>query len=435
MKYLRLILIVLGLLAAAFQPARAQSDDPLVIVMHADGVIFPAMQEYIERGIKVAAQRNADLLIIELNTPGGSVDTMNQIVSAIRASEVPVVVHVTPRGAWAASAGAFITMSAHASAMSLETVIGAASPVTSDGGDLQETLKAKEMEALTAKVRTLTAGRSKEAQKLAEAMVLDAKAVTAQEALDAGLIDFIAADTDELLEKLDGFIVQMSDGPRRLNTANARTEDLNMSFVEQLLLILTDPNIVFLLLAIGVQSLFIELGSPGGWVAGTIGVVCLSLAAYGLGILPVNWFGIILMVTAFVLFIIDVYAPTHGALTAAGIAAFVVGALVLFNSPGTPEFQRVSVPLVIGSGVLMGLAFAVLVGFMIRALRVPISMGAESFVGKLGQVRAWSEAAGQVQLGAELWSAESVAESESIQLGDEVEVVEVKGLRLQVKKK
>ncbi len=435
MKYLRITLIMLGLLAAAFQPARAQSDAPLVIVMHADGVIFPAMQEYIERGIKVAGQRNADLLIIELNTPGGSIDTMNQIVSAIRASEVPVVVHVTPRGAWAASAGALITMSAHASAMSLETVIGAASPVTSDGGDLDETLKAKEMEVLTAKVRTLTAGRSAEAQKLAEAMVLEALAVTAQEALDAGLIDFIAADIDELLKNLDGFSVQMPDGARVLETSNARIEDLDMSFVEQLLFTLTDPNIVFLLLAIGAQSLFIELGSPGGWVAGFLGVICLSLAAYGLGILPVNWFGIILLITAFVLFIIDVYAPTHGALTAAGIVSFVVGALVLFNSPGTPEFQRVSIPLVVGTGVLMAFAFSIIIGFAIRALRVPISVGVESFVGKLGQARAWSQAEGQVQLGAELWSAESVAESESIHQGDEVEVVEVKGLRLRVKKK
>lgn len=218
-------------------------------------------------------------------------------------------------------------------------------------------------------------------------------------------------------------------------TSNARIEDLDMSFVEQLLFTLTDPNIVFLLLAIGAQSLFIELGSPGGWVAGFLGVICLSLAAYGLGILPVNWFGIILLITAFVLFIIDVYAPTHGALTAAGIVSFVVGALVLFNSPGTPEFQRVSIPLVVGTGVLMAFAFSIIIGFAIRALRVPISVGVESFVGKLGQARAWSQAEGQVQLGAELWSAESVAESESIHQGDEVEVVEVKGLRLRVKKK
>jgi len=435
MKYLGLFLISLGLLAAAFQPARAQSDAPLVLVLNADGPIMPPMEEYFNRGIKVADQRNAELLIIQLNTPGGDLLTTIDMIQAMRASRVPVVVFVAPNGAIAASAGALITMGGHASAMAGETAIGASSPISGSGGDLPTTEEVKAKEISKANIRPFVQPRGDKALALAESMIDDAKAVTAQEALDAGLIDFIAADTNELLQKLDGFTVQMSDGPRTLHTANARTEDLPMSFVEQLLLMLTNPNIVFTLLSAGVWAIMIELGSPGGWVAGFIGVVCIALATYGLGILPVNWFGSILIVTAFVLFIIDVHAPTHGALTAAGIAAFIVGALVLFNSPGTPQFQRVSVPLVIGSGILMGLAFAVIIGFAIRALRVPVRMGAESFAGKLGQARSWSDSAGQVQLDSELWSAESVADSEPIHKGDAVEVVEVKGLRLRVKKK
>jgi membrane-bound serine protease (ClpP class) len=249
------------------------------------------------------------------------------------------------------------------------------------------------------------------------------------------LIDFVVDNVDDLLESLDGFTVQMSAGPRTLETSNARTEPLEMTFIEQFLLMLTNPNIAFLLIAIGVQAVLIEISSPGGWVAGFIGVTCLTLATYGLGVLPVNWFGIIFLITAFVLFILDIKAPTHGALTTAGVASFIVGALVLFNSPGTPQFQRVSVPLVVGVGVFLGLLFLGILVFALRALRVPIHTGAESYVGKTGSVKSWHEASGQVQLESELWSAESAGTSDKIRKGDRVEVVEVSGIRLIVKKK
>ena len=253
--------------------------------------------------------------------------------------------------------------------------------------------------------------------------------------MDAHLIDFIAANTDELVKKLDGFTVQMSDGPHTLHTANARTEPLNLNFIEQLLMMLTDPNIAFLLIAIGLQAILIEISSPGGWVAGFIGVVCLALATYGMGVLPVNWFGLVFMITAFVLFILDIKAPTHGALTAAGVGSFIVGALVLFNSPGTPQFQRVSIPLVVSVGVTLGVVFIVILIFALRAQRAPIQMGAETLGHKTGTARSWSGAAGQVQLGSELWSAESAEGTDPISKGDSVEVVKVEGLRLKVKKK
>ncbi len=436
MKLIRITLLTLGLLAAFFQPTRAQGDRPLVVVLNADGVIIPAMQEYIERGIKVAEQRDAEVLVIQLNTPGGSIDTMQQIVAAIRASRVPVVVYVAPRGAWAGSAGTLITLAGHAAAMAPETVIGAASPVSGEGQDLEETMEKKVKEALTATARSLAERRGPEAVELAQATINEAKAVSANEALEAGLIDFIATDLDDLLEQLDGFAVETSDGETSLHTADADVEEVPISLIEQLLLMLTDPNIVFLLLTIGVQAVLIEISSPGGWVAGFLGVLCLALAGYGLGILPVNWFGLILLVTAFVLFIIDVKAPTHGALTAAGIASFIVGALVLFNSPGTPQFQQVSLPLVILTGIITGLLFAVIVGFGIRALRRPVLVGEEAIVGKTGTARTAVDAGGgQVQLLSELWSAESAEGSEKIRKGDEVEVVEVKGLRLKVRKK
>ncbi len=434
MKRIRLFLLVISLLALFTLPAAAQAGSPLVLVITVDDAIAPAVQEYIQRSIRIAEQREADLLVLQLNTPGGAVVTMNEIVQNIRASHVPVVVYVSPRGAMAASAGTLVTLAGHAAAMAPETIIGAASPVGGQGEDLGETMKAKEMEALTATVRTLTENRGEAATRLAEATILEAKAASASEALEVGLVDFIAADLDDLLDQLDGFEVETADGPRTLRTANARVENIPQSFIEQLLAMLTNPNVVFLLLTIGVQAIFIELSSPGGWVAGFIGVVCLALAAYGLGALPVNWFGIVFLLISFALFILDIKAPTHGALTAAGVGSFIVGALVLFNSPGTPEFQRVSVPLVVAMALVTGATFAVIVGFAIRALRVPVRMGQVALVGKLGTATTDIGLTGQVQVGAELWSAEAVSGSGKIRKGDRIEVVEVSGLRLKVRK-
>jgi membrane-bound serine protease (ClpP class) len=435
MKRVGFLFIFLAALLLAFQPVHAQSDAPLALVMTADGPIMPPMLEYIKRGIEVADQRNAEVLVIQLNTPGGSIDTMLKIIDNIRASDIPVVVYVSPKGAIAGSAGALITMAGHASAMAPESAIGASSPISGSGENLESTLEAKQKEILKAKARTLITERGAEAVSLAESMIDNAKAVTANEALEAGLIDFLADDLEDLLQALNGFTVQMNDGPHTIDTLGVETVPLNMSFIEQFLLFLTDPNIAFLLLAIGVQAILIEISSPGGWVAGFIGVVCLTLAVYGMGVLPVNWFGIIFLLTAFVLFILDIKAPTHGALTTAGVASFIIGALVLFNSPGVPQFQRVSVPLVVATGFVIGLLFMVILVYALRALKVPVRAGIESLIGKIGTARTAVEGAGgQVQLGSELWTAEAVDAAESIGKGDKVEVVEVKGLRLKVRK-
>ncbi|MBI5943894.1 MAG: nodulation protein NfeD [Chloroflexi bacterium] len=434
MKQTRIFLLVLTVLAF-FSSVHAQSNEPLAVIMTAEGPIMPPMLEYFKRGIKTAEQRGAEVLVIQLNTPGGSVETMLEIITVIRASSVPVVVYVAPNDAIAGSAGALITMAGHASAMAPKTAIGAASPIDSSGSDIQPTLETKIKEIMKARVRTLTETRGTQAVELAEAMIEDAKAVTAREALEAKLIDFISDDTEDLLQSLNGFTVQMDSGSRTLNTTDVRTEDLGISFIEGLLLMLTDPNIAFLLLAIGVQGVLIEISSPGGWFAGFIGAVCLTLAVYGMGVLTVNWFGGIFLIIAFVLFILDIKAPTHGALTTAGVASFIVGALVLFNSPGTPQFQQVSVPLVIGMGIFLGLLFFGILLIALRAQHSPVQTGSEALLGKTGTAKTSVGDAGQVQLGSELWSAEKSDGSESIRKGDLVEVVEVRGLRLIVKKK
>lgn len=433
-RHFPLLLTFFCALLLSLHPAAARADSPTVLVLKANGEVAPAMRDYIARGIKTAEEKQAELLVIELNTPGGFIITMTEIVSNIRASRVPVVVYVTPRGGMAGSAGTLITLAGHAAAMAPETIIGAASPVGSQGQDLSTTIKAKETEALKALVRSIAARRSPEAIKLAEATIESAKAVSADEAKASGLVDFIASDLNDLLKQLDGFTVQMEAGPRTLHTGGAVSESLPMDFGEQILGILIDTNIVFLLLTIGLLAILLELSAPGGWVSGTIGVIALALSVYGLGILPVNWFGAIFLALALVLFILDIKAPTHGALTVAGIGSFIVGALVLFNSPNVPQFQRVSVPLVIGVSVVIGICFAVILGFALRAQKAPLRMGQETLIGAVGKATGGIDPHGQVQLKSELWSAELAEGAESIQSGEKVIVVAVEGLRIKVRK-
>jgi len=421
--------------ALSFFPAQAQTSAPLVIVLTADGPISPAMAEYLARGIQVAERRGAEALILQLNTPGGSVTTMNVIVQDILSSQVPVVVYVAPRGGMAASAGTIITLAGHAAAMAPETMIGAASPVGSQGEDLGETMAAKEINALAATARSLSERRGSAAIALAESTIREAAAASATEALQDGLVDFIATDLNDLLAQLDGFPVTIDGRTFSLATRGAVVEDLSISFIEQLLLILTNPSIVFILLSVGVQAILIEISSPGGWVAGFIGACCLALAAYGIGVLPVNFFGLLFIVIAFVLFILDIKAPTHGGLTAAGIGSLIVGGLVLFNSPSTPSFQRVSVPLVIGVSVFSGAVFFTIMMIALRAQRAPILTGQESMIGRIGVARSEINPTGSVQVGGELWTAELSEDADPIPPGTRCLVISVDGIRLRVRKK
>jgi len=436
MKRISLLLVFLIGLFFTFHSAHAQTNQQLILVMNANGTIEPAMQQYFERGIHTAESQNAEALIIQLDTPGGDLQSMDNIIQDIRASTVPVVVYVAPNSAMAGSAGALITISADVAAMAPEAAIGASSPIDASGQNLDSTLATKQKEIMKATIRPLVERRGAAATQLAQDMIDNAKAVSASEALQAGLIDFTATDVSDVIKKLDGFAVTMPDNSTlTLHTANATTEPLDMNLIEQLLLILTDSNIVFILLSIGAYALLTELSHPGTWVAGFIGVVCLSLAIYGMGLLSVNWFGLIFIVTAFVLFILDIKAPTHGALTIVGIASFIFGALTLFNSPSVPAFQRVSVPLVVVVGIVFGLIFAAILTFALRTLHSPLQSGVQTLVGKTGTAKKDFDTTGQVQVGSELWSAEAADGSGQIRQGESVEVVEVKGLRLKVRKK
>jgi membrane-bound serine protease (ClpP class) len=425
------IWLALTLLVTLVGGAAAQSGGALALTI--DGPLTAVHALYLERGLGRAERDGAELVILRLNTPGGQIDIMDQLVAQIRASAVPVVVYVSPRNATAGSAGTIITLAGHAAAMAPETVIGAASPVGGQGEDLDSTLQSKLKEDMKAHVRALAAHRPPEAIVLAEATIEEARAATAAEAFAVGMVDFLAADLPDLLHQLDGFTVTVGDGEARpLRTTGLSVAELPMSFIEQLLNLLTNPNVVFLLLSLGPLLILNELSSPGGWLAGFLGVVCLLLAFYGLGVLPVNWFGLIFVALAFVLFVMEVNAPTHGGLAAAGIGSLIVGALVLFNSPGTPSFFRVSVPLVVGTSLVLAAAVIALMTFALRAQRRPIVVGVEALAGQEGEVRTPDS----VHVAGELWSAVPIeGEAGTLVPGQKVLVEKVKGLKVVVKQK
>ncbi len=423
-----LVLILSGTLGAVAQEAATEDGARHVDALEIEGAVTPIMISYIERGIRTAEDDGAEALIIVLNTPGGQTDLMNEIVQLLLQADVPTVVYVYPAGAYAASAGTLITLAAHVAAMAPGTTIGAASPVGSQGEDLGETLEKKVKEDLKAQARALAARRGEEAQAWAESAIEEAKAATAEEALEMGVIDFVADSMDDLLAQMDGFQVEVGRREVTLNTVGTAVQDVPMTFVEQFLHIITNPTIAFILLTIGINAILFELSSPGGYAAGIVGAICLLLAFYSLGVLPVNYTGLILIALAFVLFVVDLKAPTHGVLTVGGIVSLIAGALLLFNSP----LYRVSLSAVIAVAVVTGAFFGFAVAKVVQAHRRPSVTGQEGLVGLVAQVRTPLEPTGTVFVKGELWDATAI--EGPIQAREQVEILAVDGFHLQVKK-
>lgn len=428
-------LLALSFIPITPKPVTAQSDSPVVISMNFTGPLTPVWRTYLQRGIDQAVNLDAELIVIEINTPGGSIELMNNLVQQILASPVPVAVYVSPQGAMAASAGTLLVLAGDYAAMSPDSVIGAASPVGSQGEDIEATMEAKTKEILKASVRAMAERRGAEAVALAESAIQDAKAASAKEALAVHLVDFIAKDVADLLAQINGQTLLVDGGKVVMRTASARVVLVKASFIENLVGTLVNPNIVFVLLALGVQAILIELSHPGGWVAGFLGAILLALAGYGLGILPVNWFGLVLIGISFILFILDIKAPTHGALTIAGVATFIAGALVLFNSAQTPVFGRVSVPLVVGMGLFIGASFFAIVMIAVRAMKTPVITGQSALVGRSGLAVTEINPTGIVQVAGERWSAKLAEGEGPIKMEESVEVVKTEGLKVVVRKR
>ncbi len=435
--YLTLYILMAGpLLIAVASPASAQTDE--VVELEVSGPITTTTAGYLERGIREAEDSGSTAVVLLLDTPGGLLDATQEIVQMFLMSDVPIVVYVTPRGAQAASAGSIITMSGHVAAMAPETVMGAASPVGDGGADLEETIYRKVSEDLKATVRNLTATRGEEATALAEDMIEEARAVTAQEALNSGLVDVIADDVPDLLQQIDGMAIEIDDSSYRLSTASAARRAVQPSLIENILQALANPLLLGILLTLGVQAILIELSSPGGWVAGVIGVLAIGVALYGLGQLPVNWLGLGLIIVAFILFIMEVKAATHGALAVTGTLLLIGGLLVLFNTPDVPEFLSISIPAAIALGGATALFFLFVAGKALRAQRSQAATGAEGLLGQTGPVRSSFSSAsfqapysGTIFVAGELWRAQS---DDKVQKGEDVVVTGMEGFTLRVKR-
>jgi membrane-bound serine protease (ClpP class) len=419
--------------AQSTAPAAPPATRPVVRVVEARGVINPTLAHFVERSIDQAEQDGAALVVLELDTPGGLDTSMRQIIQRILAAQVPVVVYVAPAGSRAGSAGVYITYAANVAAMAPNTNIGSATPVAmGEGGEQQMSpeMRTKVNNDATAYIRALAEQRGRNAD-WAERAVREGANVTAQEALQLGVIDIVAADLPDLLRQLDGRTVTTAAGSWPLQTEALTVERVQMGVVDALLHAISDPTIAYILLSLGTMGLFFEMSNPGSVLPGVVGGICLLLGFYALGTLPVNYAGVALMAFALLLFAIEVFSPTHGVLTTGGLIAFVLGSLLLFNVPGFGPWLGVSFWTIGGVSAVMAGFFILVARLVARSQDSRVTTGKEGLIGALGVARTALEPTGTVFVEGALWGATAV--DGPVAAGDRVEVLGLEGLRLTVR--
>jgi membrane-bound serine protease (ClpP class) len=407
-------------------PALAAGETVSVITV--DGAIGPATASYVSRAVDEAALRNSQCLVIRLNTPGGLLDSMEKIVQKLLGSPIPVVVYVSPTGGTAASAGCFITLAADIAAMAPATTIGAAHPVslgfTGSQDDKSDSTMTKKVENFAVSyIQAIAAKRSRNIE-WAETAVRDSASISSEKARELKVIEIITPNLEDLLRQLDG---RMVNG-KRLQTAGAQMVENKMSVAESIFQAAWRPEVMFLLLLVAMYGIVGEVTTPGAILPGVAGVIALLLALYMAAILPVNVTGLLLIATAVALFIIDVYAPTHGVLTAGGIVAFFTGSLMLFD-PRDPVF-RLSLQYVIPGVALTAAFFVLVVGKGVRAQRLPVKVGKETMIGKTGSALTTIDASsGKILFEGEYWNAVSDV---PVQTGQAVLIKSLEGLTAKV---
>ena len=403
-----------------------------VCLIKIDGAIGPATASYISRSIDEARTQNAQCLVIQLNTPGGLLDSTQTIVQSFLGSTVPIVVYVAPTGATATSAGCFITIAASVAAMAPATTIGAAHPVTiggiPSGGEekTDDTMKKKLENFSVSYIETIAARRHRNVD-WAKSAVKESASITAEKALELKVIDLIAVDLPELLKQLNG---RQVDG-KTLKTADAEVSEIKMSASEHIFQKLWRPEVMFVLMLIAIYGIIGELTTPGAILPGVVGAIALVLALYLAAILPVNVTGLVLIALALMLFIFDIYAPTHGVLTVGGIISFLIGSLMLFNR-ADPLF-RLSLNYIIPATLITAAFFVFVIGKGLRAQRLPVRVGAETLIGKtVTALTPIDSRGGRIFIEGEYWNAISDTPIEQDQA---VEIAAVQGLTLKVKAK
>jgi len=401
-----------------------------VEVLTVDGAIVPVIADYIDRGITRAEENGATVCVIELNTPGGLLDSTEKIVQRIMNANVPVVVYVSPKGAWAASAGTFITLSAHIAAMTPGTTIGAAHPVAAGGQEIPEEQMKKIVEFSAKWMRTIAEERGRNMEE-AELAVTQSKSFTDVDALECDLIDLRAENLGSLISQINGWKVTLASGEEvAINTTDHGITRNEMNAIEKFLQAISNPNIAYILLTLATIGLITEISNPGLVFPGVIGGICLFLAFYSLGVLDAYWGGIALILLAVGLFVAEYFTTSFGLLTAGGIISLVIGSLILFSrSPGIEIDKRLIAGVVIGFA-----AFAVFVlGAIIRGQRQRKATGAEGMIGETAIAKTPLNPTGTVLAEGELWTATS--ENGPVAPGEQVIITKVEQLRLRVRKK
>lgn len=433
-RVIRILLILIGLLLAASITVSAQTASPRIDVLTVKGTINPVLTDYISRGIDQAEETGAQAVIIQMDTPGGLDTAMRDIIQSIINARVPVVVYVSPAGARAASAGTYITMAAHVAVMAPNTAIGAATPVAlgAEGeAQMSEEMKQKIINDAIAYIRDIAETHGRNAE-WAEKAVREGVSATSQEALELNVIDMIAPDLNTLVTQLDGRQITLLDGSVvTLNTQGASINHVEMSLIEDFLYAIADPNIAYLLLSLAMLGIMVEIFNPGLIFPGVVGAISLLLAFFSLGVLPVNWAGVLLIALAFGLFIGEVLTSAFGLFTMGGVISLVIGSLILFKG-GSPLF-RVDPWLIAIVTIIIAAVFAFVVNRAIRAHRKQASTGREELVGKRAVVKVALDPEGTVFYKGERWTA--ISDQGRIEPGNEVIITGVDGLILQVTKK
>ena len=400
-----------------------------IVKIRVDDTIQPITAEYIDRAIEHARQTNADAVLIELSTPGGLLDSTRSIIQTILASPVPVIIYVAPSGARAASAGFFILEAADVAAMAPGTNTGAAHPVTLGGEKMDDTMKTKVENDSAAFMRSYVGPRGRNVQ-LAETAVRESKSWTDQEALQQHLIDMVARDQSDLLRQIDGRTVKRFDGKTvKLHLAGDSVDELPMTLKQRILDFLLDPNIAFLVLAVGALALYAEFNHPGAIVPGVVGVVFILLALFALNLLPTRYASFTLIIAAFVLFALEAKFATHGVLGLGGIALLTIGGLLLVDGP-IPQ-MRVQIWTALGVSVPLGVITVFLMTIALRARRSKVVTGLQGMIGAVGEARTDIDPEGKVFVQGELWNAHARSR---VSLGEPIVVRSVEGLELEVEK-